>query len=184
MTQIADPKPAFNRQHQRLNQSRCRTLDLRLPSCEKRTLERFMKLKNCQLKDPRRITSASTRSSPRALQQLVHAGRGWPTIGQLNFRGLITFQFNNYHIAMSLISTAQPAFQLAAGLRFQIWGSAFSIFPAFDFVFPFPHSARFRAIFPLPPRKRFSLNVFSNNFEKNAALNFWENLIKIPKNFG
>ena len=30
-----------------------------------------------------------------------------------------------------------------AGLLIQIWSSAFSLFPAFDFVFPFPHTARF-----------------------------------------
>ena len=33
--------------------------------------------------------------------------------------------------------------------RAQIWGSAFSLFPAFDFVFPFPHTLRF----PSSPRK-------------------------------
>ena len=49
------------------------------------------------------------------------------------------------------------------GLRFQIRSSAFSLFPAFDFVFPFPHSARFRAIFLFPRGNRFSLNAFSSN---------------------
>ena len=37
-----------------------------------------------------------------------------------------------------------------AGLLIQIWSSAFSLFPAFDFVFPFPHSARF----PFSPGRR------------------------------
>ena len=59
------------------------------------------------------------------------------------------------------------------GLRFQIWSFALTLFPAFDFVFPFSPFSLFRAVFPFPPGKRFSLNAFSNNFQKNAA--FWEN---------
>ena len=42
------------------------------------------------------------------------------------------------------INSADP------GLLIQIWSSAFSLFPAFDFVFPFPHTARF----PFSPGRR------------------------------
>ena len=36
------------------------------------------------------------------------------------------------------------------------------LFP-FPVIFPSPHTARFRAIFPFPQGKRFSLNAFSSN---------------------
>ena len=59
------------------------------------------------------------------------------------------------------------SFLLSPGLLIQIWRAAFSLFPAFDFVFPFPHTARF----PFSPGKR---ETVSSNFQKNAVFQ-WEN---------
>ena len=57
------------------------------------------------------------------------------------------------------------------------------LFP-FPVIFPSPHTARFRAIFPFPRGTLFSLNAFSSNFQRNAAFNLWENPEKFWLNFG
>ena len=81
-----------------------------------------------------------------------------------------------------LVGSSHHLSAVHPGLRFQIWSFALTLFPAFDFVFPFSPFSLFRAVFPFPPGKRFSLNAFSNNFQKNAA--FWENPEKIWLKFG
>ena len=55
----------------------------------------------------------------------------------------------------------------------------------------FPIPPVFGPFFPVPREKRFSLNAFSSNFQKNAALNFlgksrknWLKISKIQKNSG
>ena len=64
-----------------------------------------------------------------------------------------------------------------AGLVIQIWSSAFSLFPEFDFVFPFPHTLRF----PFSPGKFLHFSAEFTNFQQFSVIS--RNSGKIPWNF-
>ena len=60
------------------------------------------------------------------------------------------------------------------GLRFQIWSSAISLFPAFDFDFPFPHTLRF----PFSPEKILHFSAKFRDFQQFSVIS--GNSGKIP----